>query len=231
MLSNQNYPATQQTGDRPDCMEFLELLPPYTAEDVNKAYKALSLKYHPDRGGSTEQFMKLQKAHDQAQEYVRFRKGRREWMANLVEPYTRQQEVVEEVHKRHGEVKLEQIDWMQHSFGDFATLTERLRSIDLSDSTDVDDFIEFLAGRRENIGYLEELDLSGSTLTDAGLAKLARFEALKRLNIARTKVTTAGLEKIARLSGLQQLDVSGLGIGWWAKRKVRKNFPNVEVVF
>jgi DnaJ domain len=231
VLTNFQSRETGSASERPDFMEFLELLPPYTSEDIQKAYKALSLRYHPDRGGSTAQFMKLQKAYDQAQEYVRFRQGRREWMANLVEPYMRQQEVVEEVQKRQGDVRVEKVDWMQNSFGDFATLTERLRTIDLQGSEDVDGFIEFLMNYQDHVGYLEEMNLEASSLTDKGLERITKFESLKRLNLANTSVTLDGINRLVRLKSLCWLNLSGVKLGWWNRRAVRKKFPNVDVVF
>ena len=36
------------------------------------------------------------------------------------------------------------------------------------------------------------LNLSGTAVTDAGLAKLAGFRQLRRLNLSRTSVTAAG---------------------------------------
>lgn len=39
---------------------FLGVSPYCTNEEVNKVYHQLALKYHPDKGGSTEQFLRLQ---------------------------------------------------------------------------------------------------------------------------------------------------------------------------
>jgi hypothetical protein len=212
-------------------MALLGILPPYFPEDVHKAYKARALTAHPDRGGSPEEFIKLQEAYDQAQEYVRFRQGRRDWMANLVEPYVKQQEVVEAVQKRHGDVQIEKIDWMQHSFGDFATLTERLRGISLRGAADVDEFLTFLVGYNEHLRYLDELDLAGSGATDAGLTKIVQLQSLKRLNIANTRITADGLAAISELPDLEWLNLAGLSVSWWGRRALRSRLADVEIAF
>ncbi|MFN0054577.1 MAG: DnaJ domain-containing protein [Planctomycetales bacterium] len=216
---------------RPDFMVYLELLPPYTEDDVHKAYKAKALKVHPDRGGSPDAFLKLQEAYQQAQEYVNFRIGRRHWMANQVEPYLKQQEVIQEVERRHGQVQVERVDWMQRSFGDFATLTERLRHIDLRDAADADEFLEFLTGNSQHLRFLTSLDLAGSQVTDAGLTSIRQLRSLQRLNLARTQVTAAGLKPLEGLSDLQWLNLGGVRIGWWSKWKLASRFRTVEIVF
>src|SRR6516162_6335680 len=58
--------------NRPACMATLGLLPPYSRDDVEAAYRSQVWTAHPDRGGSVADFVKLQKAYEQAMEYVRF---------------------------------------------------------------------------------------------------------------------------------------------------------------
>ncbi len=215
---------------RPDFMVQLGLLPPYAAEDVHKAYKACALKAHPDRGGSKEEFVKLQEAYGQAQEYVKFSEGRRHWLANQVEPYLRQQEVIQEVENRRGTVHVEKVDWMQRSFGDFATLTERLREIELCDSPDGDDFLKFLAGQGEQLRFLTRLNLSGSRVTDAGLIQLRHFRGLQRLNLARTSISKTGLAVLKALPDLEWLNVGGTAVGWFGRWSLGRRFPQIEIV-
>src|SRR5262245_53191249 len=142
------------TDQRPEFMIYLGLLPPYSLEDLHKAYKARALDVHPDHGGSTADFLQLQENYSRAQEYVKFQEGRRNWLSAQVEPYLRQQEIVSEVERRGGQVEIETLDWMQRSFGDFASLAERLRGIKLRDAEDGDGFLKYLA---ENADHLKHL--------------------------------------------------------------------------
>jgi hypothetical protein len=215
-------------AERPEFMALLELLPPYTADDVHKAYKARALAAHPDRGGSKDDFLKLQQAYEQAQEYVRFSEGRRHWLAKQVEPYLKQTEIIDEVERRKGSVTVEKVDWMQRSFGDFATLAERLRNIDLRDAPDGDEFLEFLATQGEHLRFLTELDLAGSRISDAGLVQLRCLHGLQRLNLARTPITAAGLEILADLPDLAWVNVGGTKVGWWGRWRLGSRFPLVE---
>jgi ribosome-binding ATPase YchF (GTP1/OBG family) len=57
----------------PECISILGLLPPVTAEDVKQAYLAKARTAHPDRGGDAAAFMRLQKAFDEANDYVKFK--------------------------------------------------------------------------------------------------------------------------------------------------------------
>jgi mono/diheme cytochrome c family protein len=51
------------------------------------------------------------------------------------------------------------------------------------------------------------LDLSGTQITDAGLAVVARFPNLTRLHLNRTSITDAGITHVARLSHLEYLNL------------------------
>ncbi len=51
---------------KPPCLEFLCVDQPCTIEDVDKAYRRLAMKFHPDRGGDAESFKSLQRAYEEA---------------------------------------------------------------------------------------------------------------------------------------------------------------------
>jgi hypothetical protein len=222
---------TQSPPDeRPEFMVYLELLPPYSLDDVHKAYKAKALAVHPDRGGSTADFLQLKRNYERAQEYVRFQEGRRNWLATQVEPYLHQQEVIAEVKHRGGRVEIETVEWMQRSFGDFAALAERLRGISLRDSREGDAFLEYLAANASHLQYLSHLDLAGSAVTNAGLKHLLQLQNLDRISLAGTAVTGSALKRLAALEELEWLDVSGIPIGMLTRWHLRWILPRVKLV-
>src|SRR5262249_5680207 len=130
---------------RPDFMEALGLLPPYTPEDVRMAYREKAKHTHPDRGGSIDDFLKLPEAYDRAVEYVNSGADRRQWLAAQVERYVEQERVLAEIRHRGGQVEIEELDWLKRSIGeDFATLTDRLRGIRVRGLQDGERFLHNL---------------------------------------------------------------------------------------
>jgi internalin A len=55
---------------------------------------------------------------------------------------------------------------------------------------------------------MRTLVLTGTPITDAGLAPIARFTALERLSLADTPITDAGLKHLQSLSSLARLDLN-----------------------
>ncbi|MEZ5302436.1 MAG: c-type cytochrome domain-containing protein [Verrucomicrobiales bacterium] len=56
---------------------------------------------------------------------------------------------------------------------------------------------------------LTQLNLTGTSVTDAGLAALGQFKELRKLHLARTGVTDAGLAQVAGLEKLEFLNLFG----------------------
>jgi hypothetical protein len=221
--------AVRAADDRPDFMQLLGLLPPYTTEDVHKAYRARAQEAHPDRGGSNEQFARLQEAYEQAQQYVGFVGARRDWMAAQVEPYLRQQEIVSEIERRGARAQVTSVDWMQRSFGDFATLCDRLTGVAIGDSGDADGLLRFLAANARNLRHMNDLDLRGSRLTDEGLLRARTLRGLVRLNLAQTAVSLSGLALLESLPELRWLNVGGTSIGWWSRWRLARAYPHLTI--
>ncbi|MFZ4732985.1 MAG: J domain-containing protein, partial [Pirellulales bacterium] len=84
-MSADNRPARSADPNHPECLVILGLLPPVTAEDVKQAYLAKAMAAHPDRGGDPAAFIRLQKAYEEAKEFVQFKAGKLEWIASKVE--------------------------------------------------------------------------------------------------------------------------------------------------
>ena len=144
----------------PECLTILGLLPPVTAEDVKQAYLAKAMAAHPDRGGDPAEFVRLQKAYEDAKEFVQFKAGKLEWLAAKIEAYAQQQEVVTE-----------------------AIVTVRVRG------PRADDVFAILLGfRADSLKDLATLDLAGGTLTDEGLLQLKELKNLRALDLRGTAV-------------------------------------------
>lgn len=214
---------------RPEFMVTLGLLPPYTEEDVHKAYKVKAAAAHPDRGGSKDDFVRLQEAYEHAQDFVKFTEGRRLWLAKQVEPYLRQQEVMGEIERRGGTCTIETVDWMERSFGDFALLTDRLKAIRLRDARDGDEVLRLLTEAGKDLRYLVDVDLAGCQISDASLASIKGLANLQRLNLARTAVTARGLQALTALEDLEWLNLAHTSVGWWARHKLRKQLRGVTI--
>ena len=180
-------PATERT--HPECLSILGLLPPVTLEDVKQAYLAKARTAHPDRGGDPAAFMRLQKAFEDANDYVKFKAGKLEWLASKIESYAQQQEVVTETIERGGEVEMEEADWLESSFGeDFGRVADKLVAVRLHGAAADDLFAILLGFRAAALKDLAVLDLAGGTLTDEGLQQLKDLKALRSLDLRGTAV-------------------------------------------
>ncbi|RPI84048.1 MAG: hypothetical protein EHM42_07850 [Planctomycetaceae bacterium] len=213
-------PAAAAPDERPDCMRLLELLPPYSMDDVHRAYKARALKLHPDQGGSATDFVRLKEAYEEAQDFVKFREGRRGWMASQVEPYMRMLEIVGETERRGGSIESESVDWMQRSYGDFAALADRIRIIRYRGRDDGDSYLQFLAQNNRSLQFLQELDLEDTRLSADGFSRLDKLRGLQRLNLKGTAVTTESLVVLLDLPEMQRIIIGANDLTWWQRQKL-----------
>ncbi|NBW96918.1 MAG: J domain-containing protein [Planctomycetia bacterium] len=178
-----------QKPNHPACLAILGLLPPVTAEDVKQAYLAKARTAHPDRGGDPAEFLRLQKAFEDATDYVKFKAGKLEWLASKIEAYAQQQEVVTEAIERGGEVEMEEADWLESSFGeDFGRVADRLVTVRVRGPAADDLFAILLGFRADSLKDLAVLDLSGGPLTDEGLLQLKGLKNLRSLDLRGTAV-------------------------------------------
>lgn len=185
-LSSGSSPALPH---HPKCLAVLGLLPPVTAEDVKQAYLAKAMAMHPDRGGDPAEFVLLQKAFEEANEFVKFKAGKLEWLASKIEAYAQQQDVVSETIERGGEVEMEETDWLRKSFGeDFGHVADKLVSVRLRGPAADDVFAILLGFRADSLKDLAVLDLAGGQLTDEGLLQLKGLTNLRSLDLRGTAV-------------------------------------------
>jgi hypothetical protein len=201
-------------------MATLGLLPPYTAEDVEKAYLAKIKDIRPDLGGDREAFYAVQKAYMAAKEYVKFRGDRRGWIATRMDDYLAVQEVIERLRQFGAVVETNSVGWLQKSFGDFADLTENVTGIRLNDATNGDEFIEYLVSQHQRLLELWCLDLAGCVVSDAAVRQLGVFRRLTELNLNRTPITWEALHVVKWLPELDTVHVEGTGLKWLTRQKL-----------
>lgn len=206
-----NAPAKPADNQPPECITILGLLPPVTLEDVKQAYLAKARTMHPDRGGDPEQFVRLQKAFEDANEYVKFKAGKIEWLASKIDAYAQQQEVVTAAIERGGEARMEEADWLRKSFGDdFGHVADKLVTVRLRNPAADDVFAILLGFRADSLKDLATLDLAGGSLTDEGLLQLKELKKLRSLDLRGTAVGKLGAEAA---KWFEQLEFLGLPQG------------------
>jgi len=182
-------PSAKPADRHPECLSILGLLPPVTVEDVKQAYLAKVRTAHPDRGGDPAAFLRIQRAFEDANDYVKFKAGKLEWLASKIEAYAQQQEVVTETIERGGEVEMEEADWLETSFGeDFGRVADKLVMLRLHGPAADDVFAILLGFRAAALKDLAVLDLAGGSLTDEGLVQLKELKGLTSLDLRGTAV-------------------------------------------
>ncbi len=200
-------------------MATLHLLPPYLPEDVQQAYRTLVRQVHPDVGGSIEEFLKIQRAYEQAQTYLEFRASRREWIAARVDRYQRTEQVLGRLRALGAEATVEAPDWLERSFGEFAQFMETIESIRLHNSPQGNDLIELLLMERPVFDGLRTLSLAGSKVSDAFARRLRVLGSLKHLDLRRTAVSN----EVATLAEeLQDLEI--------CERLTRESWPKLSAI-
>jgi len=206
--------------ERPPFMVTLGLMPPYMAEDIEKAYLARVKEIRPDLGGDPKPFYEVQTAYIQAKEYVKFRGDRRGWIAKRMEEYIAVQETIEGIQQFGAHVETTALDWLKKSFGDFAELTETILSIRLNDSARGEEFIEYLVSQHDKLLELRKLDLAGCAITDAAVRQLSVFRRLQDLNLNQTPITWEALHIVQWLPELEEVHVDKTGLSWLTRHKL-----------
>ena len=205
-------------AQHPECLTILGLLPPVTAEDVKQAYLAKAMAAHPDRGGDPAAFVRLQKAFEEANEFVKFKASKLEWLASKIELYSQQQEVATEAIERGGEVGMEESDWLRRSFGeDFGHVADKLVSLRLRGPRADDVFAILLGFRAESLKDLALLDLAGGTITDEGLLQLKELKSPRSLDLRGTAVGKLAAETPKWFEHLEFLGLPNGAVGMLAR--------------
>ena len=207
---------------RPDFMGVLGLMPPYMEGDIKHAYLEKVKTAHPDHGGSPEAFGKLEDAYQQALQYLSFRSDRRGWIGARMEEYVAQQNMITVLEEKGADVVIESIDWLERSFGEFATLTERVVAVHITDKSRVTDILNVMKQEHLLLDGVKQLDLSGCEITDDLVYELRTLRSLMVLDLRDTPITNSALGIVHWLPALQALHAGGTKTSWWQRRKARR---------
>jgi len=215
----------------PEFISDLGLALPISEADVHEAYRARAKQAHPDAGGDQQRFIALQQAYEHALEYARFHGGRAQWLAASIDRYMEHQEFLEHIQSLGGTAAVESIDWLQREIGqDFAQMLDKVVGLKMRGPNFNDDALEYMLMHRNALAALAWVDLSESRVTDIGLKRLEFFPTLRTLLLRDTGVSERGLHVIGLLPELERLDLTGVKLGWLALRKLRRQWPELEIV-
>jgi hypothetical protein len=215
--SRNNVPS-----DRPAFAVTLGLLPPYSMDDVKRAYRDKVKDAHPDRGGDRDTFERIQRAFEEAGEYLKFRGDRRLWIAARMDEYMEVVALTERLRKLGAEVDSTMLEWVRHSFGDFANLTESIVGVRLHDSQNAAELVDVMIGELPSLPALKRLSLAGCQVDNLLALELRVFKSLADLDLSRTPITDRALTVVEFLPDLVALNIAGTGVGWWARRKAER---------
>jgi hypothetical protein len=76
---------------------------------------------------------------------------------------------------------------------------------------------------------LQNLELRGTNITDAGLELLGRFDRLESLDLARTRITDDGLVHLQRSASLRKLDLQGSLVTAQGVERLREALSHCEI--
>jgi hypothetical protein len=203
---------------------------PCSEQDVKEAYLAKAKHAHPDAGGNHEQFLELQTDYERAVHYCKFHSGRSRWLAESVERYIQQQQVIGEIEQRGGRVTLEHLDWLKREIGeDFAQVLDTIGGIRFAGPEADDTAIDFLLSRQAELSTLHWLDFSRSKITNRGLMKVAAFPTLRKIDLRGTRISNAGLRVLKSLPRLEWVGLTGSAVTWFGRFRLRRSMPELQM--
>jgi hypothetical protein len=210
-----------QAGERPQFAVVLGLMPPYTLDDVKRAYLAKVKDAHPDRGGDRADFDRVQTAYEQANEYLAFRGDRRQWIAARMEEYVAIEALLARLRDLGATVETTTLDWVKRSFGDFAGLTESIVAVRAERMANVSQLIDLLTSERTILAGLKRLALPGSGVTDAQALQLRVHRNLTHLDLSENPISARTAVALSNwLPQLQEFHLAGVSLGWWPRLKL-----------
>ncbi len=83
--------------------------------------------------------------------------------------------------------------------------------------------------RIKTLSQLKWMMLSGTQVSDAGLAHLSKLTHLEELHLDGTQITDAGLISLKGLTSLRELDLSDSRVSDVGVAKLQKTLPRCEI--
>jgi hypothetical protein len=209
-------------------MQRLGLLPPYTVEDVKKAYRQLARAAHPDAGGDAQTFAALHADYEHALSLAGFQESRRQWLGERVEQYAERERLIRRIEEHGGRCVLQRPDAYLPDFGpDYAEILRELVAVHLAGPDVTDSVLAWLpeSGVFSEVHYL---DLSDSRVTDRGLQRLENC-GLLGLNVQGAAITARSVPSIQAMPRLEWIHLGRTRIGLWGRWRLRRARPDVEV--
>jgi hypothetical protein len=224
-------PVQRRKPRRPNYIRALGLLPPYSIRDVKKAYHAKAARLHPDAGGDPVEFKALHFAYTRALDHARFQDSRREWLGNRIERYAARERVLNEVKLVGGTCRLGALDDYIDEFGrDFAEVVRELIAVEISGPNITDGSLSWIDSVLLVGPEVRTLAVRNATISSAGLMRLSAFESIRALDLRGTPITEDGLQVVRRFERLEWLHLGKTGVGYFARRRIKRDFPRITVV-
>ena len=80
-----------------------------------------------------------------------------------------------------------------------------------------------------NLTYIDDLDLGGTSITDVGIQRLTHLSNLKSLDLSRTNVSDASVNSICYFTNLHTLDISKTQITQNGLDIIKKHIPRCNI--
>lgn len=216
-------PYVTNTGKRSkrkrnESITKLGLSLPVSEQDVKQAYLAKARKAHPDHGGSTSEFVEVQRAFEEAIEIAKRNGKRLPWIGAQLPIYIAQQATIELLEAWGGRYVVHSLEWLEDTVGeDFSVMGDRLVEIDLAGCPVGDAEISTWSAEAETLPFLEKLNLSNTQVGDKGIRALPRAAALRELDLSGTKISMSVRKQIGPQLDIEQ--VYGTShIGEWLRK-------------
>ena len=174
--------------------------------------------------------MDLNEAYEEALGDDKCHAGRRNWIRDEMELYSKRVAIVAEVESRGGHVSMQRLEGLRPWVGeDFAQLKDKLIAIQLRGSSATDEALQCMIENYEVLGDLKMLDLADSQVTGECLSRLQGLESLSALDLQNAPVDNQVLELIRRLPNLERLRIDGTKVNWRGRMKLKLMRPGLNV--